>query len=220
MGEDPADWSEPAPMHQGEQFKMPTPHIEEDLLDQYAMGTLPGESVAEVEEHLLLCSFCQRRLKETDEFLPIFRAAVTDVVPRPASGWRRLLALRNAIWAVGTAVVVAVVVFLIPGELPKNKVPPAILQMQSLRGPDASVQISASRPYLLVFDVAIQATSAGYEIEIVNAMGEEILKKVAEVKDGQLTALIDSLARGSYWVRVYRKRVERELVAEYGLRAE
>src|SRR5215471_11988350 len=108
MEEDPADWSEPALRDQGEQFKMPIPHIEEDLLDQYAMGTLPGEAVAEVEEHLLLCSFCQKRLKETDEFLPIFRAAVTEVVPRPASEWRRLLALRNAIWAAGTGVVVAV----------------------------------------------------------------------------------------------------------------
>jgi hypothetical protein len=49
----------------------PTPHVREDLLDQYAMATLPERSAAEVEEHLLSCSLCQKRLVETDEFLTV-----------------------------------------------------------------------------------------------------------------------------------------------------
>lgn len=199
---------------------MPTLHIEEDLLDQYAMGTLPGEAIAEVEEHLLLCLFCQKRLKETDEFLPLFRAAATNMVPGPAPEWKRLLAFRNVSWAVAATVVVALMVFLIRGELPNTKVPPAILQMQSFRGPDAGAQMASGRPCLLVFDVAIPATSVDYEIEIVNAVGNEILKTRAKVRDGQVTTLVEKLARGSYWVRVYRKHADRELVAEYGLRAE
>jgi len=31
---------------------MPMKHIEENLLDQYALGSLSAESIAELEEHL------------------------------------------------------------------------------------------------------------------------------------------------------------------------
>src|SRR5260370_345699 len=58
---------------------MPTPHIDENVLDRYAMGTLPGAAIPQVEEHLLSCSFCQSRLLETDDFLTHFPPALTHV---------------------------------------------------------------------------------------------------------------------------------------------
>ena len=70
---------------------MPAPHIEENVLDRYAMGTLPGESIPKVEEHLLDCFFCQSRLVQTDEFLVYFRAAATQLDLRPVPLWQRLL---------------------------------------------------------------------------------------------------------------------------------
>ena len=199
---------------------MSTPHIEEDLLDEYAVGTLTAGAIAEIEEHLLVCSFCQKRLVETDEFVTIFRSAATQLNTRPASAWKRQTRFRIVSWAGATAAAAALLAFLISEERSNMHLPPATVLMQSPRGAEVA-HTASGRSCLLVFDLAISATTADYEITIVDAAGNEILKTAAEVRNGQLNLLVQKLARGSYWVRVYRKHAHREqLVAEYGLRAE
>ena len=195
-----------------------TPHIEEDLLDQYAMATLPEGSVAEVEEHLLGCSFCQKRLVETDEFLTVFREAATQMDTRPARQPGRFWPSWIIAWASAAAALAALLVFLILGERQDTKLPPAMLFMQSLRGPGAAAHIVSARPYRLVFDLPVQAT-VDYEVEIVDEVGGGILRIRAEVRNGQLTVPLEKVVRGSYWVRVYRAP-DRQVVAEYGLRAD
>jgi hypothetical protein len=198
---------------------MPTQHLEETLLDQYAMGTLPQESITEVEEHLLICPLCQHRLVAVDEFLPLFRSAATPVDVPAAPTWIGALAFRRWFWSGTAAALAAFLIFLAIGDAHKAKAPPAILLMQSLRGPEAGAEMISGRPCLLVFDLAIEAKPSGYEIEIVDSIGNEVLRKGAEVKDGRLALLVGPLARGSYWVRVYRTQTVRGLIAEYGLRA-
>jgi hypothetical protein len=197
----------------------PTPHIHEDLLDQYAMATLPEGSVAEVEEHLLSCSLCQKRLVETDEFLTVFRAAATQVDARPARQPKPFLLSRIIACAGAAAAFAALLVFLIPGERQNAKLPPATLLMQSFRGPEAAAHMVSGRPYRLVFDLSVQAT-VDYEVEIVDEIGNGILRIGADVRNGQLTAPLEKLGRGSYWVRVYRTQPDRQVVAEYRLRAD
>jgi hypothetical protein len=197
----------------------PTPHIHEDLLDQYAMATLPEGSVAEVEEHLLSCSLCQKRLVETDEFLTVFRAAATQVDARPARQPKPFLLSRIIACAGAAAAFAVLLVFLIPGERQNAKLPPATLLMQSFRGPEAAAHMVSGRPYRLVFDLSVQAT-VDYEVEIVDEIGNGILRIGADVRNGQLTAPLEKLGRGSYWVRVYRTQPDRQVVAEYRLRAD
>ena len=195
-------------------------HIEENLLDQYALGTLSAESIAELEEHLLVCSLCQSRLVEADELLILFReaAALEDTITTPR--WLNTSAFGTSLWSGAAAALAALLILLITGDSHHAKLTPAILLMQSLRGPAAGAEMASARPVLLVFDVAVQANRADYEIEIVDAVGHEVLKRGAEVRDGRLAALVERLARGSYWVRVYRKHPGSELLAEYSLRAE
>jgi hypothetical protein len=200
---------------------MPTPHIEEELLERYAMGTLPKESIPEIEEHLLSCSFCQSRLEEADEFLVHFRAAATQMGVRPAPFWNRFWTARKVLAGGAAAVATAALLMLfISGERHDTKLPPAMVLMQSLRGPESHAQIASGRPCLLIFDVPIMLPRADYEIEIVDTAGNEILKAGPNVKETQLTLLVEKLAPGVYWVRVYRRQPVRELVAEYGLQAE
>ena len=183
------------------------------------MGTIPADSVAQLEEHLLSCRFCQERLVETDDVLNLFRAAATDVAAHPAGTWQRLWDRRKAFWVVAASAVAALLLFLIAGEAHKTQAPPAILLMQSLRGPEAKAHLASGRRCLLVFDLAIEAARKDYEVEIVDATGNQILMERADVRDGRLTALV-KVARGAYWVRVYQQQVGRELVAEYSLRAD
>jgi hypothetical protein len=197
----------------------PASHIEEDLLDQYAMATLPEGLVAEVEEHLLICSFCQKRLVETDEFLTIFREAANQMGARPARQPRRFWPSRAIAWASAAAAVAALLAFLISTERHDAKPPPATLFMQSLRGPGAAAHIVSDRPYRLVFDLPVQ-TTVDYKVDIVDEVGNRILTIRAEVRNGQLLVPLEKLERGSYWVRVFRAQPDKQLVAEYGLRSD
>jgi hypothetical protein len=197
---------------------MPAPHIEENVLDRYAMGTLPGESIPKVEEHLLDCLFCQSRLVETDEFLMQFRAAATEVEMRPASLWQRIQNAQRLLWG-GSAVLAAGLGLLLMPSVPRQMLlQPVTVQMQSLRGPDSRMQIAKGRPGLLVFDVPI-AASRTFEVEIVDTSGNEILKGNGIVKEDHLTFPIRRLAAAAYWVRVYQSQPAKVLVAEYGLEA-
>jgi anti-sigma factor RsiW len=195
-------------------------HIEENLLDQYALGTLSAESIAELEEHLLICSICQRRLVEADQLLLLFREAAPLEDVRTTPRWWNAFAFRTSPLSGTAAVLSALLIVLITGDSHRAKLSPAILLMESLRGPETGPVMTSATPSLLVFDVAAPANPADYEIQIVDAIGNEVLKRSAEVRDGRLAFLVERLARGSYWVRLYRRQPARELFAEYSLRAE
>jgi hypothetical protein len=198
---------------------MSTPHVSEELLDRYAMGTLAGEALIRVEEHLLSCSFCQNRLLDTDEFIDVFRKAAVERDARPVPLWTRLRPRWAGLAAVGAAAA-ALVIFTVAPSSPRPDVPPARVMMQAFRGPEAGARIVSGQSSILVFDVVVPAAPTGYEIEIVDTAGNQVLRLVPAVRDGRLTATLRKLARGSYWVRVYRTQDARELIAEYGLRAE
>ena len=198
---------------------MPVPHIEENVLDRYAMGTLPGESIPKVEEHLLDCFFCQSRLVQTDEFLAIFRAAATQVELRPVPLWQRLVNAQRLLWGGSAVVAAGLVLLMVPGVPEQIKPQPAIVLMQSLRGPEARTEVARGRPSLLIFDVPIVPGRRDFEIEVVDTAGNEVLKGNGNVKEDHLTFSIGRLAPARYWVRVYQRQPARVLVAEYGLQA-
>jgi hypothetical protein len=164
---------------------------------------------------LLTCPDCQTRLIAMDEFMGLFRAAATQPDARPQPFWQRLF---NARW-IGAAAVVAAVLSLLFVEFPKPPMMPAMVFMQSLRGPEAVAAITAGKPVRLVFDLTPTGDVRDYEVQIVDLLGTQVLAIPVEFNNGQLSVLIQKLGAGSYWARVYH-RANSELIAEYGLRAE
>jgi hypothetical protein len=197
---------------------MPEPHIEDEILDRYASGTLPVDSLPPVEEHLLSCRFCQSRLVASDEFVVLFRAAAIQPDARPRLGWRPAWSPRAATWA-AAAVMVAALLLVISVQLRTPSVAPATVWMHSLRGPEAAARIVAGKPAVLIFDITPNSGPDEYDGQIVNLVGDEIFTAHATPKDGHLAVLVRKIPKGSYWVRIYRKS-SREPIAEYGLRAE
>jgi hypothetical protein len=195
---------------------MPDLHINDEFLDQYALGLLPGELLAGVEEHLLICEACQSRLDASDEFAMLFRAAAVQPDARSQRSWRMFWNHPLANWTAAAVAVLAILLLVVGPR--KTPAAPAMVFMQSLRGPDAPAQVTAGRPALLVFDIVPPAGVNGYEARIVNPVGGEILAADVSSKDGRLAVLVHSLPPGSYWVRVFRTG-NREPIAEYGLRA-
>jgi len=66
-------------------------HIPEARLETYALGNLSDEECAPLEEHLLVCSICQRRLERTDEYIRLIRTAASSLARAPAGGIRRFV---------------------------------------------------------------------------------------------------------------------------------
>lgn len=195
-------------------------HIDEDQLDQYAMGSLPEESLAGVEEHLLWCASCQGRLASSQEFLELFRVAAVEPGLQPSrSFWRERVGLPRLVWA-GAFMLAGLGVLFVMQVGQKPNVTPATVLMQSLRGPEAGGRTRAGSPALLVFDAPENSAAAsGYRAVVVDVRGKEIFATAAEWKDGKLTAQVHALRRGSYWVRLYGAPAN-EPIAEYRLTVE
>ena len=54
-------------------------HVYEDVLETYALGKLSAEDCAPLEEHLLLCCICQRRLEQADEYIRTIKTAASNL---------------------------------------------------------------------------------------------------------------------------------------------
>lgn len=54
-------------------------HIDEDVLETYALGRLEAEDAARVEEHLLICVACQTHLEKTESFIKALRGVAADL---------------------------------------------------------------------------------------------------------------------------------------------
>jgi anti-sigma factor RsiW len=193
------------------------PHIDDELLDRYASGSLSGELLPALEEHLLSCPHCQTRLTQADEFVALFRQAATQPDARPQPLFRRLFNVRVLIW-MGAAAAVAAVFALMSADLRKPPAISATVFMRTLRGPESAAAVTPGKPVRLVFDLTPAGAAGDYEIRIVDLLGKPVLAIPAEFSDGHLSVLIRKPKSGSYWVRVYRK-ASNELIAEYGLRA-
>ena len=192
---------------------MPQPHINDDDLDLYALGCLSAEALPGVEEHFLICEACQSRLRLSDEFTALFRRAAAQPDARPTSHWERFWR-RPVARAAAAAAMAAVLLVVTRRE--GSQLAPAIVSMESLRGPEAPARVDAGRPAILVFDIEI-STPRSYEARLVDRQGNELQKPRTAAQDGRLAVPLEGLPKGSYWIRVYRAE-ERDPIAEYGLR--
>jgi anti-sigma factor RsiW len=50
-------------------------HVNDEQLEQYVLGDLPEEQLAELEQHLLICGPCQERLARMDAYVASMEAA-------------------------------------------------------------------------------------------------------------------------------------------------
>jgi hypothetical protein len=67
-------------------------HIPEDMLDEFVMEMLSEQDCARWEEHLLICTTCQDRVAEADEYVRVMKSAAGSISDPRLGQNRRSLA--------------------------------------------------------------------------------------------------------------------------------
>ena len=69
-------------------------HITDDRLESYTLGFSSERESECIEEHVLVCLECQKRLQDVDEFVQIIAAALAEPSDDPPAARSRRIQLR------------------------------------------------------------------------------------------------------------------------------
>jgi len=217
---------------------MPTSHSghpSDDELELYSLGRLREPRLSFLEEHLLICEECRRRMTNTDEYVAAMRLALTEMEKEDAgteetapsrrpSHFSGFPGVSKSLWMGALA---AVVLFFVISPWQWKTTVPMDLTLHAYRGDAASLGVAApaKEPLRLHIDVSGLPERASYRVEVVNAGGKLMFGTEQAVSTGDVTVKLDSgFPAGQYWVRVYEPatsgRDRRGLLREFSLRIE
>ena len=194
-----------------------TSHIDDELLERYSLGRLAEAESAVVEEHLLVCTECQDRLAEADEYSQVIRQALSELPPEKAkSSWlARLWPVPKMAW-VPAAAAVAVVAMVV--MVPDDRTAPQTVTLLARRGPEHAPVANAGERLTLQLERGTLVAGRPYRIEIANATGTVVWYGVVNWAAGAPSVNVPRpLGPGAYWVRLYAVEPGGNLLREYGL---
>jgi hypothetical protein len=183
-------------------------HLNDDVLERYAMRGLSEPEAEAVEDHIALCSVCLDRLDETTAFVEGMRAAthapVSEYQPKlrlPTwleHGWlEHVTRPKWALPVLGAVVLAAGLVFvtLRPEVLP----PAAMVVLDGTRG--ASTEVHGTGPF--DFELFMPAEGTAYHVELLDEGGQKQWEGDVPGKNGKLHALVQrKIAEGQYFLEV------------------
>ncbi|MFN9920354.1 MAG: hypothetical protein ACK555_11325 [Acidobacteriota bacterium] len=164
-------------------------HLIEEALEAYSLGRLSREEdISLLEEHLLLCPWCQTRLEQFDAFTAATKLAAQAVLDQPSSGQPRgYMPVAIAAGAVG--------LLLIPAALERYS-NPADLELVAVRNENRT-QAPAGRKLHLKTDLTgLPAGTVSWEL--VSASGEKL--EEGALRDGHIE--LEGLPSGQFWIRL------------------
>ena len=199
------------------------PHPNEEILEEYLFHRLPEILTAQVEEHLLICRYCQDAVAETERFVSALKVATRQsgpaIGPDPARWWKGLEALKRFTERTNLAPVLALAVLalVVVWQHPQDPSAPVAVSLSALRGADPLSPAAAGKPLLLSIE-SPDLAGREYRIEVVDATGRPVWKGAVAQAEGKLVGQMSRpLSNGVYWVRLYGP--DSELVKEFGLSA-
>jgi hypothetical protein len=196
-------------------------HASDEALEQYAMHSLAEPVLAEIEEHLLVCSRCQEQLNDIEAYVSAMHDAAQRLDQSDESRKRFLtrvseaFTFRKLAWAMA-AVSVVFVVFALRLTMKTAQSPqPFALTLVTSRGSEVP-HAPSGRPIDLSLDITGLPLFPAYSVEVVDEGGR--VRSKSSTSEGQArvrTSLPDNFRAGTYFIRLYSP--SRELLREYGL---
>ncbi len=192
-------------------------HISEELLEGYSMQQLSEAQVAPIEEHLLVCSWCQQHLNEVDEYIAAAKIAARQITEEKAAiRDLRVTPRRPSQWALpltGGTLVTALLVLMYFGR--PHATPQFEVTLLATRGV-STVAVAPAHTALTV-QAGAPDIPAGSQVrlELADSRGKIVWQGTGETERGQITVQVKPpLDAGLYWFRVYESGRLRQ---EYGL---
>ena len=203
-------------------------HASEEALERFCLGSASAAELEGIESHLLVCTACQDRLRETERYVRTMQQATAQAVADRLVRETRWRELRE--WVVrslpATAIAAAVALVLVWGLAPSSSPTPATtpiaVALDLARGDEnPRAHAPALRPLVLSLDLRGVAALDSYQVRIVDARGGGVLNATAK-PDHERLGVPGSirLARGTYWVRLYDPSEPQTPLREYGLALE
>ncbi len=179
-------------------------HLTEDALEVYSLGRLSSEDdLATLEEHLLVCAYCQARLEKMDQFIQAAAAGAKAVADAPAQ--------KGPLAYLPVAIAAAAAIFFFIPEVLQQKpeaVPVALIAMRN----ESSIAAPAGKALELNPDwTGLNMKSLSWELSSVDGvlLHSGRLEPTGKVKIAQLNS-------GQYWLRL-RNPESAELLREFSL---
>jgi hypothetical protein len=180
-------------------------HMDTEKLERYSLGGIPQREAERIEEHLLLCEVCRRRLEETELYIASMRRAATEIRRRPQRQWRLIPILTFA-----ACVILLVVGVRSWGLRPQ---PAFAVNLVATRAMVGRESVPAGSPLWLHPDLTGLAPAPSYRLEVVDHNGKQIWNGVLAASEGGTR--IPPQRAGAYYVRMYA--TTGEILREYGL---
>jgi hypothetical protein len=180
-------------------------HLNEDVLERYAMNRLSEAESEAVEDHVAICSHCLDTLDQVTAFVKGMQTALQEGERAKASeskrkNWfQRWLAPGRAwvpVWG-GLAMAAAGLLFVVnrPAELG----PPAMVTLDGTRG--TSTVVHGTGPF--EFELFMPAEGKGYHVELLDAGGARLWESDVAGSGGHLRAVVKQrLSTGQYYLHV------------------
>lgn len=196
-------------------------HASDEALERYATHSLAEPELAQIEEHLLVCSQCQEKLEKIDAYVSAMRDAAKALGQQDESRkrfWTRVshtLTFRKLGWAMALTAVALLAVLLRNSFTPPKPLEPFALALETRRGSEMQ-HAPAGRRLALSLDAKGLPVFSSYTLELVDESGRVQLQSQVTGDQAIVRAsLPEQLRRGTYFLRLYSP--SKELLREYGL---
>ena len=166
--------------------------LTESQLEDYAFGRVQAEAVADVEEHLMVCSECQDRLQAEEEYIAAFRSAARSAQRQVE--WHK--------WVAAAACLVLAVGL----WMPFRSVPVESVDLRAERGGTVASAgiLKAGHKAELRIDLAGLENRHVKRLQVVSAAGAPLAETVLDGSTTNPTWSLDrKLDAGTYWVRAF-----------------
>jgi hypothetical protein len=194
-------------------------HMDEEEIERYSMGAISEEASVLLDEHLLVCEFCQKRVTESDHYVSTMHHASVQKrrEDREQENHRRFLPHPVATLASIALTMLLVVVGLRLAN--RGNVAPAFaLNLVATRGNGIEAKAPAGRALTLQLDLAGLPAASPFRLQMVDRLGKQVWQGNVISQDSKAAASVPQMADGVYFVRVFMP--SGELLREYGLEVE
>lgn len=172
-------------------------HIDEELLERYALARPIEEAQLELlEEHLLVCPRCQVRLEKLDVFSLAAKSAAQKIAGQESQPVAKPVWPGYAARAAMLAVAASVAIFVFVPKQADVSAEPATVSLVSTRD-ESRIEAPAQRPLRFQLDLTGLESLHPATYEVLSAEGDLIYRR--QIAQNEVNP---PLPAGRYWVRL------------------